>query len=157
MLIILVISVVFTCVYLLVFKEKDNNHIVVDFEWLQENIWRAEGYRERKDGKYDVYLLEVQPGDEDTYERLCYNFTYAPYSYFNSYYLAEGVNCQGMTVHLADWCERNGIEYNVAWTSTHTLTYIKYDGKWYRFNFDSGGAEISEVPLAEVQKGYVGT
>lgn len=154
-LVILVISVVMFCAWLLIFKENDESHITASLEWLEENIWRVESYKEKKNGEYDIYLLEVQPGDEADFDKLVYNFTYAPYSVFNSYYLANGVNCQGMTVHLADWCERHGYEYNVAWTATHTFIFINYDMVWYKFDFDSDGAEMTEVPLAEVQKGFV--
>lgn len=141
--------------WLLIFKEDDPYHLVAEQEWMEENIWRVESYKKLKNGKYDVQLLKVQPGDESTWELLCYNFDYAPYSFLTSYYLANGVNCQSMTVHLADWCERHGCEYNVAWTSTHTLIYIKYDREWYRFDFDSDEAKREQVSLSEVQKGFV--
>ncbi len=156
MLIILVISVAFVSIYLLVFREKDESHMKVDRAWLEENIWQVESYKEMRNGKYDIYLLEVQPGDEDSWDKLCYNFTYAPYTFLNHYYLAEGVNCQGMVVHLADWCERNEHEYSVAWTSTHTFIFIKHDAQWYKFDFDTQGASMTEIEAADVKKGMIG-
>ncbi len=152
---ILVISAVAFGLWMFVFRDDGPDHVTVDRAWLEENIWRVESYKEKSNGLYDTYLLEVQPGDEDTWEKLCYNFTYTPYTALNSYYLANGVNCQGMTVHLADWCERHGYEYSVAWTRTHTSIYIRYDAQWYLFNFDQANREIKEVSGADVQKGMI--
>ena len=70
MLIMLVISGVIFGAWLLLFKESDPSHIQVEEEWLVENIWRVESYMNMDDGRYDVYLLEVQSPVETTFEDL---------------------------------------------------------------------------------------
>lgn len=125
-LIILVISGVLFGAWLLL-REPNPNHIVEDAEWLEQNIWRVQSYREKRNGKFDIYLLAVEPPHERSFEELEATFLTSEYSSFNSYYLQEGVNCQGMVCYLASWCERYHYEYSVAWNRVHTLIYIKHE------------------------------
>ena len=155
MLIMLVISGVIFGAWLLLFKENDPSHIQVEEEWLVENIWRVESYLKMDDGRYDVYLLEVQSPVETTFEDLERTFLNTPYTSFNSESLQDGVNCQGMTVYLANWCEANRVEYSVSWTKTHTFTFIREDDGWYKFDFDISGSTIEPVEPQNVQKGMV--
>lgn len=122
---------------------------------MNENIWRVESYKPRRNGKYDVYLLNVEPALELSFGELQSTFKSTKYNSFNSYSLEDGVNCQGMVCYLASWCERYYYEYSVAWTRMHTLIYIKYDGTWYKFDFDVDGSTIEEVAPKYVQKGMV--
>ncbi len=154
MLIILVISVVVFGAWLLL-TPKDPNHIKVDKAWMEENIWRVQSYKALKNGQFDVYLLDVQTATDADFDALQCTFNNTPYTSYNSYWLADGVNCQGMTVYIADWCERNFCEYAVAWTRTHTLIYVKYNAVWYKFDFDSQSTSIEEVLAKDVAKGMI--
>lgn len=153
-LIILVISVATFGIWLLMRTPVPSN-VVEDAAWLEENIWRVESYKQKWNGKYDIHLLRIEPALNPSFDELQLTFRDTEYSAFNSYYLAEGVNCQGMTVYLADWCERFAYEYSVAWTAMHTYIFIKYDGAWYKFDFDVGESSVEEVAAKYVQKGMV--
>lgn len=139
----------------LLLKPQDPSHVVMDDVWLSENIWKVESYKQLRDGRYDIYLLEIEPALERTFDDLQHTFNTTPYSSFNSYHLADGVNCQGMTCYLASWCERNAFNYSVAWTRSHTVTFIKYDGSWYKFDFDVQGSTIEPVAAKDVMKGMI--
>ncbi len=152
MLIILVISGVLFGAWMLL-RPEDPSHLRENADWLNENIWRVASYKKLRNDTYDIYLLEVEPAMEESFEDLKYTFEHTSYSSFNSYHLGDGVNCQGMTVYLASWCERNYCEYSVAWTTAHTLIYIRYDGTWYEFNFDEYTKTITEVLPGDVKKG----
>ena len=130
-------------------------HIVADESWMNENIWRVSSYKQRKNGKYDVYLLDVQPAVEREFEELQEVFHSTRYSTFNSYNLADGVNCQGMVCYIADWCERNLCEYSVAWNTTHVWIFVRYNNEWHKFNFDVHGAIEEIVAPKDVEKGMV--
>lgn len=154
MLIMLVISGVLFGGWLL-FRDKDPSHVTVDEVWMTENIWRVESFKQNRNGSYDTYLLEVEPAMETSFREVLETFNATEYNNINHYYLAEGVNCQGMTVYLADWCERNRIEYAVSWTTIHTFIYIRYEGVWYKFDFDVGKSSVTEVHSSEVKKGMI--
>lgn len=139
----------------LLLRGKDPSHISATEEWMMENIWRVESFKQKKNGTYDTYLLEIEPAMESSFSELRNTFGVTEYNNINHYYLSEGVNCQGMTVYLADWCERNRVEYAVSWTTIHTFIYIRYGGVWYKFNFDAEGSSVSEVASSEVQKGMI--
>lgn len=150
----MVISVVIFGVWLLL-KPKDLFHIVVEESWLEENIWQVQSYKQLRDGRYDVYLLKIEDALDPTFDQLKRTFNTTSYTSYNSYWLYDGVNCQGMTVYIADWCERNLYEYSVAWTRTHTWIYVRYDGVWYKFDFDMDHQKIEEVMPKDVEKGMV--
>lgn len=154
MLVILVISGAVFGAWLLV-REPDSSNLVADADWMNENIWRVESYKPRKDGNYNVHLLQVEPAINPSFDELRATFSGTKYNSFNSYYLEDGVNCQGMVCYLANWCERYHCEYSVSWTKMHTLIYIKVNGSWYKFNFDVDGATIEEVLAKDVQKGMI--
>ena len=154
MLSILVISGAIVATVLL-YGGKDENIIIADSVWLDENIWRVQSYKQRKDGKYDVRLLDIQTAYESSFEELCETYRTTPYSAFNSYNVRDGVGCQGMVCYIASWCDRNAYEYSVAWTPTHVWIYVEYGDIWYKFDFASSGATLSEVMQRDVQKGMV--
>lgn len=153
-LIILVISGVVFGAWLLL-RPKDPNHMVVEEQWLSDNIWRVQSYKPLRNGKYDIYLLDVETAYDQDFDALRRTFNSTPYTSYNSYWLLDGVNCQGMTVYIADWCERNLFEYSVAWTRTHTWIYVSYDNVWYKFDFDMDDSSIEEVMAKDVEKGMI--
>ena len=104
-------------------------------EWLAYNLYRVSSYKEGEHGEYTVFLLDVEPALEESFDALVEIFNNTPYSAINNYELAQGVNCQGMTCHIADWCRRNNCPYTVSYQPSHTYITVEHGGKKYEMNF----------------------
>lgn len=107
----------------------------VSKDWINENLYRVEFYLDNGDGIYDVYLLNVEEPKEETFEELKQTFITTPYSNYNSFHLADGVNCQGMVCYVARWCELNNVDFEVQYTPVHTYIIVDYQGGSYKFDF----------------------
>lgn len=117
------------------YKQGEDNTLVVDAAWLANNLYKVQVYKENGDGTYNVVLLEVEPSKGETFEELKSLFYSTPYSLINSYDLVDGVNCQGMVCYLADWARKAGLEYTIGYTATHVTITIHYEQGWYKFSF----------------------
>lgn len=114
----------------------EEDYLVVDESWILSNLYKVSTYKDNKDGTWTVSLIRVQEATDSTWEELQELFYNTPYSLTNSYCLEDGVNCQGMTVYLADWCEKNGCPFSVKYSSSHVYIVISYEGYDYEFNFN---------------------
>lgn len=122
---------------------------------MEQYIWLVESYKKLDEDKYDVFLVEQEPAWEPTWDDLLYTFEVAPYTAFNSYHIMDGVNCQGMTIHIADWCARNDVEYHVTWTTKHVWIYVRYGGQWYKMDFGAADRAVTETTPYYVTEGMV--
>ena len=107
----------------------------VNEDWVNENLYRVEFYLDNGDGTYDVYLLSVEEPEEETFDELKQTFITTPYSNYNSFHLADGVNCQGMVCYIARWCELNNVDFEVQYTPVHTYIIVDYQDASYKFDF----------------------
>lgn len=117
----------------------------VTSRWLGENLYRVSTYTELTNGNYVVYLLSIEPSNEETFEELCETFRTTPYSRINSYNLVDGVNCQGMTCYIVDWCQKHQCTYKIGYTPSHTYITVCVDGRWYLMSFTAFNSTIAEV------------
>lgn len=109
---------------------------IVTEEWLAYNLYRVDSYVDRKDGTYMVFLLDIEPSKEETFEELKDTFYSTPYSTINSYHIADGIDCRGMTSYIAGWCQDHNRPYKISYTPSHTYITVQEEGKWYEFNFN---------------------
>lgn len=114
-------------------------------KWIQENLYKVEAYTPIKDSNlYEVQVLHMEPAIECSFEELKEIFNSTEYADENSYYLDYGVNCQGMTCYIVDWCIKNQHEFSIEYFKDHIASRVLHEGVWYRFNF-TRIPEISEV------------
>lgn len=106
-------------------------------EWMNQNLFRVHSYTENPDGTFDVQLLEIDGPEVDTWQQLVQLFMSTPYSDENSAYISDGVNCQGMTLFLAEWCETHDHTYTVQYMPTHVRIVITHEGEDFLFSFSS--------------------
>lgn len=103
--------------------------------WLVENLFYVDTYKEGFNHWYAVSLVDIEaPGVLD-FDEICDIFMSTPYSHYNSHFLSDGVNCQGMTIYLAKWCELTRTPFSVEYTPTHTSINITHEGVTYNFSF----------------------
>lgn len=138
---VIIVSVSFimvsSTVICVMFEHKDvapNVLFVSDINWFDDNLYRVDTYKE-VNGGYAVTLLQVEPSADQTFSELCETFKNTKYSIYNSYFLSDGVNCQGMAVYIADWCKRNGLDFELEYTMQHVSIIVSVDDVRYKFNF----------------------
>lgn len=124
--------------YLDAWKESSSKGPFIRNEaWLNENLYKVSSYKKLDGGLYSVYLLMVEDPPECSFEELCEIFNNATFAMDNSYCLADGVNCQGMTYYIVKWCQKTNTEYAVDYYSTHVNVSVFVGGSWYLMDFNS--------------------
>ena len=115
--------------------QRSNGSFIADSEWLANNLYRCSVYYERDDGKWDVYLVDVEGPTDISFDELKETFMKTPYRIRNFPKLEDGVNCQGMVCYIADWCRENKCPYTVEYFDHHIDIVVDYLGTKYRFDF----------------------
>lgn len=114
----------------------ESQWMTVEESWLANNLYHVSSYKKNEDGTYSVVLLRLSDDVDCTFEELITKFESTPFNFVNGRELSEGVNCQGMTSYIADWCVAHNIPYAVEYFEAHTDIIVHYtDGKDYKFNF----------------------
>lgn len=112
-----------------------SNKMICGIDWIKNNLYRISSYRETDNGEYEADLIEVEEATIYSFDLLRKVFYACKYTNDNHYCLLDGVNCQGMTCYLVDWCRKNNHEFKVIYSENHVYTEILHDGDWYAFNF----------------------
>lgn len=109
--------------------------MICGIDWIKNNLYRISSYKETDNGEYEANLIEVEEATIYSFDLLRKVFYACKYTNDNHYCLLDGVNCQGMTCYLVDWCQKNNHEFKVIYSENHVYTEILHDGDWYAFNF----------------------
>ena len=104
-------------------------------DWLNANLYRVSSYHENSDGTFDVQMLDITGPEVTDWDELVEVFKSTPYTDENNYTLEAGVNCQGMVLFLADWCEKNDHTYEVRYQPRHVSIVITHRDIRYLFSF----------------------
>lgn len=124
------------CVLFISLKQRETElTIVVDADWMLENLYRVDTYTECELG-YEVSLIKIEKAKRCSFDDMVAKFMSTPYNITNNYYLKDGVNCQGMVCYLADWCSKMKYPFSVNYTSSHVYIIVEYEGCNYKFDFD---------------------
>lgn len=113
---------------------------VHDWDWIAEHLYEVETYADNGDGTYEVTLVNVEPAGEFSFDILRNIFQQTEWTDVNGYALANGVNCQGMAVYIADWCKKNGHAFAIEYYPEHVAIRVKHDEVWYRFSFSENAS-----------------
>lgn len=113
----------------------ENSRIHVTSEWLLANLYRCANFADEEDGTYTVSLHVIEQAKPCSFNELKELFLSTLYTSTNHSILSEGVNCQGMTIYLADWCRLTGHAFEIEYFPTHVAIVIIDNGSRYRFNF----------------------
>lgn len=111
---------------------------------LEQELYRVDSYAEDlSSSKYYVHYIKVEPPTKsdgvtqmDKFNDLCNIVRDTPFSYASSYQLADGVNCQTMTVYIADWCKLNGFQFSIKYADNHVYIIVYVDSHAYRIDFN---------------------